>query len=63
MRAAGAVGETVSFRSMLARGDERALVEVKGVDDAYPLYGQAEVEGVDEPGRGACAPRRHATGS
>ncbi len=45
MEAAGEVSETVSFRSMLSRGDDRSLVEVKGVDGAYPLYGQAVVGG------------------
>ncbi|SFR32048.1 ABC transporter permease [Litoreibacter janthinus] len=35
----GEVSELVDFRSMLAVGDERALTQIKGVDDAYPLYG------------------------
>jgi putative ABC transport system permease protein len=56
MQAQGAVGETVSFRSMLARDADRALVEVKGVDQAYPLYGQAVVDGWDSVAL-ALAPR------
>ncbi len=41
-----AVSEIVDFRSMAARpGGERALVQVKAVDDAYPLIGAAVLEG------------------
>lgn len=36
----GSVSEIVDFRSMLAAGDERALTQVKGADDMYPLYGE-----------------------
>ena len=61
MQAAGTVGEIVSFRSMLAAdgrggGEDRSLVEVKGVDGAYPLYGQAVVEGAGSLAE-ALAPR------
>ena len=46
-----AVSEIVDFRSMatIGSGDlaERALTQVKGVDSAYPLYGQARL---DPPG-------------
>lgn len=41
MAARGTVSEIVTMRSMLRRGDERALAEVKGVDDNWPLYGVA----------------------
>ncbi|WP_095589450.1 ABC transporter permease [Actibacterium ureilyticum] len=43
-RNADAVSEIVDFRSMAVVGaqpdEERALTQVKGVDDAWPLYGQ-----------------------
>ncbi len=44
------MSEIVDFRSMLAvpKSDadpERALVQVKGVDDKYPLYGSVELAG------------------
>lgn len=46
--AAGAVSEVVSFRSLaVARTDgtvTRALTEVRGVDDAYPLYGEVTLD-------------------
>jgi len=42
------VSETVSLRSMLVAGPpdapERMLAEVKGVDGAYPLYGEAAAD-------------------
>jgi putative ABC transport system permease protein len=34
-----ALSEITDFRSMITRGDERALTQVKSVDDAYPLIG------------------------
>ncbi len=45
---AEAVSEIVDFRSMVTRtpsegAEERALVQVKAVDDGYPLYGVAEL--------------------
>ena len=40
MQASGArVSETVDFRSMIVKGDERGLTQVRGVDDLYPLIG------------------------
>ncbi|KGK80806.1 drug:proton antiporter [Thalassobacter stenotrophicus] len=40
MQATGArVSETVDFRSMIVKGDERGLTQVRGVDDLYPLIG------------------------
>ena len=46
--AAVEVTEIVDFRSMAVFGDgdaaERALTQVKGVDGAYPLYGQVVLE-------------------
>ena len=36
---ATAVSEIVEFRSMAVVGDDRALTQIKGVDDAYPLIG------------------------
>lgn len=38
-----AVSEIADFRSMVTRGDERALTQVKSVDDAYPLVGAVEL--------------------
>lgn len=48
--AALAVSETVDFRSMLTSGaiepePQRTLVQVKGVDAAYPLYGSVGLAG------------------
>ncbi len=37
------VSETIQFRSMLVRGEDRALVQVKAVDSAYPIYGAVEL--------------------
>ncbi|TDT75527.1 putative ABC transport system permease protein [Litoreibacter halocynthiae] len=39
----GDVSELVDFRSMLVTGEERALTQVKGVDDMYPLYGAVQL--------------------
>ncbi|MFO7855802.1 MAG: FtsX-like permease family protein [Paracoccaceae bacterium] len=43
------VSEIVDFRSMATvdrpEGAERALTQVKGVDDAWPLYGEPELSG------------------
>ncbi|MBD3665866.1 FtsX-like permease family protein [Sulfitobacter sp. TSTF-M16] len=35
-----AVSEIVEFRSMAVVGEDRALTQIKGIDDAYPLVGQ-----------------------
>ncbi len=43
-RAAVRVSEIVDFRSMAVVGDDRALTQVKAVDDAYPLTGTAEID-------------------
>ena len=45
MEARGEVSETVRLRSMLSHGEDRALTEVKAVDGAYPLYGEARLAG------------------
>lgn len=37
---ATAVSEIVEFRSMAVVDDDRALTQIKGVDDAYPLVGE-----------------------
>ncbi len=37
---ATAVSEIVEFRSMAVVGDDRALTQIKGVDDLYPLVGE-----------------------
>lgn len=43
--AQGVVSEVVDFRSMLVTlNGERALTQVKGVDDLYPLYGQVRLD-------------------
>lgn len=38
------VAEVVDFRSMAVAGDDRALTQVKGVDGAWPLHGQAQFD-------------------
>lgn len=45
IKARGQVSETVTFRGMARRADnaEDALVEIKGVDDAYPLVGELKL--------------------
>lgn len=44
------LSEVVDFRSMVVLGDETALTQVKGVDDAYPLLGSVVLENGDLPG-------------
>jgi len=39
-----AVSEIADFRSMAVVGDERALTQIKAVDDAYPLVGTVGLE-------------------
>ena len=41
---ANRVSELVDFRSMAVVGDERALTQVKAVDDAYPLLGSVKLD-------------------
>jgi putative ABC transport system permease protein len=41
----GDVSRTVTLRAMTTRGNQSALVEVKAVDSAYPLYGEIDIEG------------------
>lgn len=43
------MSEVVDFRSMVVLGDETALTQVKGVDDAYPLLGSVQLEAGDLP--------------
>lgn len=38
------LSETVDFRSMILVGEERALTQVRGVDDAYPLVGKVALD-------------------
>lgn len=47
MDARGRVSETATLRSMMRRldGDDQALVEVKAVDNAYPLVGAVRLHG------------------
>jgi putative ABC transport system permease protein len=47
LRKHGRVSEVATMRAMARRpdGDEQALVEVKGVDDAYPLVGTVALTG------------------
>ena len=40
----GTVTEMVTMRSSLRFGDDRVLAEVKGIDNAWPLYGTASVD-------------------
>ena len=45
MEAQGDVSEVLDFRSMLVtNSEERALTQVKGVDNLYPLYGSVRLE-------------------
>ena len=45
MQARGRVSEAASLRAMARAGDEApALVEIKAVDDLYPLYGEVTLE-------------------
>ena len=39
------MSEIVDFRSMAVVADSRVLAQVKAVDDAYPIYGEVEIEG------------------
>ena len=41
----GQLSTQVTLRSMLTRGKDRMLSEVKAVDGAYPLYGEATMRG------------------
>lgn len=41
----GTVGTVATARSMARSGENVLLVEVKAVDDLYPLYGDFEIEG------------------
>ena len=44
LEALGKVSESASFRAMArSAGGKSALVEVKAVDDAYPLYGEVSI--------------------
>ena len=45
LRAAGRVSEVIELRSMARSpdGTKRGLVELKGVDEFYPLYGDMEL--------------------
>lgn len=53
MAARGRVSETATLRSMARRldGTDQALVEVKGVDRAYPLVGSLKISGGEAPAR------------
>ena len=41
---ANQVSETLQFRSMAVKADDRALVQVKAVDDLYPLVGSVTLD-------------------
>jgi putative ABC transport system permease protein len=43
--AIGRLSRAVELRTSAAAGAVRATVELKAVDDAYPLYGALEIEG------------------
>ncbi len=45
LAASGEVSEVSTMRSMVRRvdGEQRSLVELKAIDDAYPLYGSLDV--------------------
>lgn len=46
IEAHGEISEVIEMRTMAgnARKDQRALVELKAVDELYPLYGQLQIE-------------------
>ena len=52
LKAIGGVSETVRMQSMAVRGTQSAPIELKAVDDAYPLYGQLRLT----DGRAVSAP-------
>ncbi len=58
MRAAGRLSRIIEMRSMARRpdGQERGLIELKGVDDPYPLYGRMQLQ-PDQDLASALAPR------
>ena len=41
------IANSVEMRAMLRARDERKLVELKAVDAAWPLVGEAVIEGAD----------------
>ncbi|MCC7275479.1 MAG: ABC transporter permease [Alphaproteobacteria bacterium] len=47
--AAGRVSEVVEMRAMARAGDRRTLVELKAMDDAWPLVGTVETEPAGGP--------------
>ncbi|MDV7141410.1 FtsX-like permease family protein [Tropicimonas sp. TH_r6] len=42
--ASEALSEVVDFRSMAVVGEERGLTQIKGIDGAYPIYGELTLE-------------------
>jgi len=44
LRAAGSLSRSVELRTSARAGDVRATVELKAVDDAYPLYGRPRLD-------------------
>jgi putative ABC transport system permease protein len=51
LEALGEVSESASFRAMARSAEGKsALVEVKAVDDAYPLYGDVSITRAEQPG-------------
>ncbi|MDA1097760.1 MAG: FtsX-like permease family protein [Proteobacteria bacterium] len=46
LQAAGQVSEVIEMRSMVRRmdGSQRGLIELKGVDGRYPLYGRMQLD-------------------
>ncbi|NCD26284.1 MAG: FtsX-like permease family protein [Deltaproteobacteria bacterium] len=66
----GTLSKTLSSRTMARVGDvgngpgpRSVLVELKGVDDLYPLYGALEIEGGQGPARELLAQRRGLPGA
>ncbi|WP_260483198.1 ABC transporter permease [Sphingomicrobium flavum] len=50
MRALGTVSHVVETRAMLRGGDGTSLIELKGVDEAFPLAGPLELDGTRPEG-------------
>ncbi len=48
MRAQGELSASITMRSMARANGRSTLVELKSVDDRYPLYGRLEAEGMSQ---------------
>ena len=53
----GELAKVVTMRAMARKtdGSDQSLIELKSVDDAYPLYGELQVDGIPYTGAGISA--------